>query len=131
MSEEKQYFPVDPSPPGQAVQEMAQETGIPASILEATYAAGYRDAQLTMQTAPELYTRIHLEKNSKGWNSESTITVRGVAMTTEEVMAQARELLQATDAEIRQEIARREKLDQDYKAGPVGRLEIGGSGSGK
>lgn len=124
----------------EALRHTAAEMGIPAATIEAALtqpvdpppgqeqeegALPVWSTLTVMQESPRLYARVAVDKNSKGWNTESTVSVDG-ARTHEELVANLRQLLHETDELIREEIARRESADAEYRTGPVGRFEVGG-----
>jgi hypothetical protein len=72
---------------------------------------------------PKLYVRVNIDKNTKGYTSESTVSVEGT-ISHEEMAERVSRLLRETDEVIRAEISRRKNVDETYREGPVGRLEV-------
>lgn len=64
----------------------------------------------TITSQPEVYLRAAITKNTKGYNGETTVSVRG-AIDIDTAGRMTQELLITSDAVVRLEIARREALD--------------------
>jgi len=65
---------------------------------------------ITRDAAPELYLRVNIAQDTKGYTVDTTASVRG-ACTVEESERLVRELLSAGDTVGRDEVAGRKRLD--------------------
>jgi hypothetical protein len=66
---------------------------------------------------PELYVRANITKNTKGYQAETTASVRA-SMSADEIEGLLRGLLAMTDRVTREEIAVRSRMDADGEGRP-------------
>lgn len=102
----------------QAGAESPEPMLIPPPV-EATMNA---TAGLALESEPELYVRVNIEQTAKGFRYETTVAITG-ALDFPDMAARLSDLLTLSGREAREEIARREMSEQEYReSGQIGKI---------